>query len=166
MLYDGDCGFCAIWIRRWQQVTGEQVEYLPSKDARVETLFPEVPSDRFDSAVHLVETDGSVYSGAEAAFRALAYHPEHRWLLDWYKHSPALARASEWSYQRVARNRGFFSLLTRVAWGQHVETPTHLLVRDLFLRLLAIIYLIALISLWVQLPGLVGSNGIEPAKLT
>lgn len=35
--------------------------------------------------------------------------------------------------------------------------------RWLFLRLLGVIYLIAFVSLWVQIQGLVGSNGILPA---
>ena len=24
MVYDGDCNFCTLWIRRWQQLTGDQ----------------------------------------------------------------------------------------------------------------------------------------------
>jgi hypothetical protein len=35
--------------------------------------------------------------------------------------------------------------------------------RRLFLRLLALVYLTAFVSLWVQIDGLVGSNGILPA---
>src|SRR6266581_3256045 len=102
MLYDGACGFCAIWIRRWQHMTGEQVEYLPFQDARVAALLPELPPDQLSAAVHLLETDGAVYSGAEAAFRALGCQPEHRWLLDWYEHSRTFAHASEWSYRFIA----------------------------------------------------------------
>ena len=36
------------------------------------------------------------------------------------------------------------------------------LARRLFLRLLGVIYLIAFASLWLQIKGLVGSNGILP----
>ncbi|HXW00931.1 MAG TPA: lipase maturation factor family protein [Anaerolineae bacterium] len=39
----------------------------------------------------------------------------------------------------------------------------HRLTRWLFLRLLGLIYLIAFVSLWVQLSGLIGSRGILPA---
>src|SRR2546426_4640111 len=35
--------------------------------------------------------------------------------------------------------------------------------RRLFLKLMAIVYLIAFVSLWVQIEGLAGSNGILPA---
>jgi hypothetical protein len=53
-----------------------------------------------------------------------------------------------------------------VAWGGHVEPSTYVLVRSLFLKSLGIIYLIAFLSLWVQLMGLIGSDGILPATLT
>jgi hypothetical protein len=115
--------------------------------------------------VQLVEPDGCVYGGAEAVFRALAQNPHERWLLDWYEHSPVFAHASEWGYRVVARHRTFFSALTRLGWGRHVDPPTHNLVRWAFLRALGVIYLIAFVSLWVQIIGLVGSDGILPAKL-
>jgi len=165
MIYDGDCNFCTLWIHRWQQATGQVIDYLPFQDTRVAEQFPGL-SERFETAVHLIETNGLVYSGAEAVFRALATQPRKRWLLNWYQRSPALARATEWSYRQVACHRGFFSFLTRIAWGRHVERPSHELVRWIFLRSLGAIYLIAFISLWVQILGLVGGDGILPAKLT
>jgi hypothetical protein len=41
--------------------------------------------------------------------------------------------------------------------------PTHTLARWLFLRALGAVYLVAFLSLWVQVAGLVGSRGILPA---
>ena len=41
--------------------------------------------------------------------------------------------------------------------------PTYALTRWLFLRLLAVVFLIAFVSYWVQLDGLIGSQGILPA---
>ena len=125
---------------------------------RVAARFPEVPRGQFETAVQLVEPDGQVYGGAEAVFRALAHKPHERWLLDWYEHSPVFAHATEWGYRLVARNRGFFSALTRLAWGRHLDQPTHNLVRWVFLRSLGLIYLIAFVSLWVQIIGLVGQR--------
>ncbi len=43
--------------------------------------------------------------------------------------------------------------------------PTYLLARWLFLRLLGVVYLIAFLSLAVQITGLVGDHGILPARL-
>ena len=42
--------------------------------------------------------------------------------------------------------------------------PTFFLTRWLFLRLLGVIYLIAFLSLWTQINGLIGSDGILPAE--
>ena len=115
MIYDGDCTFCSRWIRRWQQTAGGHLDYLPFQDPAVAARFPDVPRSQFESAVQLVETDGSVYGGAEAVFRALAYKPHKRSLLDWYQRSPLFARTSEWGYRLVARHRAVFAAVTRVA---------------------------------------------------
>ena len=163
MIYDGDCNFCTLWIHRWQQTTGDHLDYLPFQDQSVAARFPEVPRGQFETAVQLVEPDGCVYGGAEAVFRALALNPHEGWLQDWYEHSPVFAHTSEWGYRLVAGHRRFFSALTRLAWGRQLDPPTHNLVRWAFLRSLGIIYLIALVSLWVQILGLVGTDGILPA---
>src|SRR6266850_37339 len=115
VIYDGECAFCCFWIRRWQQVTDQRVDYVPFQDQGAGTGFPELPQQLLQAAVHLVETDGSVFSGAEAAFRALAHNPSEHWLLDWYDHSPTFARATEAAYRFVANHRGLFSALTRFA---------------------------------------------------
>ena len=41
--------------------------------------------------------------------------------------------------------------------------PGFTLSRWLFLRLVGVIYLIAFVSLWMQIDGLIGRNGIQPA---
>src|SRR6266851_3603107 len=102
VIYDGECAFCCFWIRRWQQVTGERVDYAPFQDQGAVTGFPGLTRELLQTALHLVETDGAVFSGAEAAFRALAHNPSERWLLDWYEHSLTFARVSETTYRFVA----------------------------------------------------------------
>ncbi len=44
------------------------------------------------------------------------------------------------------------------------DSPSQRLTRDVFVRLLALVHLLALISLWPQLHGLVGADGILPAR--
>ena len=39
LVYDGDCGFCKLWIRRWQRTTGARVDYLPFQDAGIAGRF-------------------------------------------------------------------------------------------------------------------------------
>src|SRR5208282_3824301 len=163
MVFDGDCNFCTLWIRRWQQITGDAVDYLPSQDASTAAQFPEIPRERFQTAVQFLETDGAVYSGAEAVFRTLAKNPRWRWPLTIYERAPVLARITESAYGFVAGHRTLFSRLTRWFWGRHVELPDYFLTRWIFLRALGLIYLVAFVSLWTQINGLIGHNGILPA---
>jgi predicted DCC family thiol-disulfide oxidoreductase YuxK len=166
LIFDGDCNFCSLWVRRWEQQTAGQFDTVRAQEAKVAAQFPELSSEQLAAAVHLVEPDGVVYSGAEAVFRALALAPRGRWPLDCYARSAAFAGVSEWFYNLVARHRQFFSWLTRVGWGRELAPPSHWLVRAVFLRWLGAVYFIAFVSLWVQIPGLIGSDGILPVKLT
>ncbi|MGH8023792.1 MAG: lipase maturation factor family protein, partial [Limisphaerales bacterium] len=79
-----------------------------------------------------------------------------------YETSGAFAGASERAYQFIAARRNLFSFLTRLAWGRHVERPDYRLTRWIFLRALGAVYLVAFISLWTQIGGLIGHNGILP----
>jgi predicted DCC family thiol-disulfide oxidoreductase YuxK len=162
MVYDGDCRFCGLWIRRWQQMTGDAVDYLPSRDPQIASRFPEIPRQNFQTSVQLIEPNGTVFSGAEAVFRSLAKNADVHWPLRFYQSSPLFADITEWSYAFVARHRTAFSWLTRILWGNHVEWPEHYLTRWVFLRLMGVIYLIAFVSLWTQVIGLIGHNGIVP----
>src|SRR5262249_14803913 len=47
---------------------------------------------------------------------------------------------------------------------KNVRRPTYVWARRWFLRVLGLAYLIAFASLWVQVDGLVGSNGISPVN--
>jgi predicted DCC family thiol-disulfide oxidoreductase YuxK len=162
LVFDGDCHFCGLWIRRWRQLTGDAVDFLPAQDPRVAEQFPEIPRAQFDTAVVLIAADGAVHSGAEAVFRALAQNPNWQWPLRGYENFPAVARFAESAYRVVADHRPLFSTLTRWGWGKHVEAPAYFLVRSFFLRALGVIYFFAFVSLWTQITGLIGHNGILP----
>ena len=58
----------------------------------------------------------------------------------------------------------YLSTLTKSLRKANSNSPTYFISRWLFLRTLGLIYLIAFLSLWVQIDGLVGSNGILPAR--
>jgi hypothetical protein len=111
----------------------------------------------------LIETDGTVYEGAEAVFRALTYARYQSWAFWMYESVPGFAAVTEWMYQFVAGQRELFSWLTRVFWGADPSPPDYLLSRWVFLRFLGVIYLIAFVSLGAQVDGLIGSEGISPA---
>ncbi len=164
MVFDGDCNFCGLWIRRWRQLTHDAVDYLPSQDPQIAARFPEIPRERFQNSVQLIETNGEVISGAEAVFRTLAKNSRAAWPLSLYKSSRTFSKLTERAYEFVASHRTGFSLFTRLLWGKHVERPDYYLTRWIFLRALGVIYLIAFVSLWTQVPGLIGHNGILPEQ--
>ncbi len=160
LIFDGDCGFCRRWIRRWKSETGDAVDYAPSQE--VSARFPEIESESFRRSVQLVLPSGEVFEGARAAFGALAQAPRRRWLLAAYQSVPGFAPAAELAYRLIARHRGAASAATRLLWGARTEKPEYHVSSDLFLRLVGICYFTAFVSLWVQIRGLIGSGGILP----
>lgn len=115
MIYDGDCGFCRLWIARWSALTKERVVYRSSQD--VGKNYPQISPENFESSVYFVDLDGSYCSGAQAVFKTLAYAPKGKLFLRAYESVPGFALISEWAYRRVASNRNFFSTLTRWILG-------------------------------------------------
>jgi predicted DCC family thiol-disulfide oxidoreductase YuxK len=64
LIYDGDCGFCKRWIKRWQKITGDAIDYAPYQ--AVHAQYPQIPITQFQKAVQFVESSGQFYSGAYA----------------------------------------------------------------------------------------------------
>ena len=162
MIWDGECHFCRRWIERWREITAGEVDYVTYQEAA--NRFPEIPVEQFKSAVAFIEPDGQAFFAAEAVYRSLRYRSSRKWLAWSYDHVPGFAAVSELAYKLIARHRGIGSAVTRLLWGKDVRPPTYFWARRWFLRTLGVIYLIAFVSLWVQVDGLVGSDGISPIK--
>src|SRR6202140_3671519 len=162
LIFDWRCGFCRIWIDYWKQLTGSQVDYAPSQDVGKE--YPQIPAERFGQAVQLVMPGGEVLGGAKAVVTTLTYVPGMAWLLWMYGHLPGFAPLTETGYRLVAANRSFFYSVTRFTFGRRISVLRYTRVEWLFLRLLAAIYLIAFVSLAVQIKGLIGARGILPVE--
>jgi predicted DCC family thiol-disulfide oxidoreductase YuxK len=162
IIWDGDCHFCRRWIERWREIMRDEVDYEISK--KVGDRFPEIPREQFERSVIYIETDGAVYSGAEAVFRSLRCRSSKKWLAWSYDRLPGFAPVSESLYKIISCNRRFASVITRLLWGNDVRPPTYFAARRWFLRAVGLIFLIAFVSLWVQIDGLIGSNGITPVR--
>jgi predicted DCC family thiol-disulfide oxidoreductase YuxK len=160
LLYDGHCGFCGIWVRYWQRLTGGRVAYAPAQEAAAQ--FPEISSEDFKRSVWLVQPDGTRFSGARAAFELMAHAPGKTWPLWWYRHVPGFASLAESSYRQIAGHRDFFYGVTRLFWGREIYPSTWRLTRSVFLKGLAIVFLVAFLSMIPQIAGLIGQNGISP----
>jgi predicted DCC family thiol-disulfide oxidoreductase YuxK len=162
MIWDGECHFCKRWIERWQGITAGKVDYVTYQQAA--HRFPEIPIEQFKRAVALVEPDGKTFFAAEAVYRSLRYRCSRKWLAWSYDHIPGFAPISETAYKFIARHRSLASTITRLLWGNDVRPPTYFWAQRWFLRTLGVTYLIAFVSLWVQVDGLIGSDGVSPVN--
>ncbi|MGB1109205.1 MAG: lipase maturation factor family protein [Gammaproteobacteria bacterium] len=169
LIYDGDCGICAWWVRYWRRLTGERVRYAPYQE--VAGRYPEIPQSEFEKAIHFIPAKGRPAKGAHAAFRVLAqaagagngHGATHGWWLNLYRLLPGFAPISEFVYRKVAANRTMFARLTWLAYGRRELQPvSHDAASWLFLRIFGLILLSAFISFAVQAQGLIGSEGIVP----
>jgi predicted DCC family thiol-disulfide oxidoreductase YuxK len=160
MIYDGGCSFCNRWIERWRRRTGPAIDYQPYQQGAAS--FPRIPVEAFGKAVHLVEPDGRVSRGAAAVFRSFELANRLRWLAWAYGSIPGFAAICETVYAAIARHRDFANRLDLLLIGPGTEPTSFRLTGQIFLRSLGIIYIIAFVSLWVQIDGLIGSRGILP----
>src|SRR5437870_7966307 len=160
VIWVGECHFCQVWVERWREITAGKVDYATYQE--VADRFPEIPRDEFRRAMAFIEPDGEAFLAAEAVYRSLGYRSSRRWLAWSYDHVPGFAAISETAYKFIARHRGLGSTFTRLLWGKDVRPPTYFWARRWFLRALGLTYLVAFASLWVQVDGLVGSNGVSP----
>ena len=158
MLFDGDCLFCRRWVAAWRRETGSTIDYAPYQ--QVAGRFPEIAGVDMQGAVQLVSTDGSVQSGAEAVMAALGdAWPVRKWL---YEHVPGAKAVTNSGYRSIAKHRNLFSRLAHLWWGRGLTPTSWFVSRDLFLKGLAVVYLFAFWSMWSQVGGLVGAQGILP----
>ena len=174
LLYDGHCRFCVAQAARLQRATGGRMELLDFRAAGVLARFPQVDAAACERAMQLVQPDGRVLGGADAAREAIRLRPALR-PVAWLMGLPGLRQLAAAGYRAVAANR--YRLGGRVescedeACAAHVPPPPRpgplsaprALVRDLWLRLLGVIVAIAFLSLSVQVVPLVGAHGIMPA---
>ncbi|MDQ6626348.1 MAG: lipase maturation factor family protein [Verrucomicrobiota bacterium] len=161
LIFDGECHFCRRWVERWREMTAGRVDYTSSQE--VGAKFPEISPDAFAKSVQLVRPNGEVFSGANAVFRSLESRRGGKALLWCYEHVPGFAALTETAYSAVAQNRHLASAATRWLWGDDVRRPVYYNARRWFLRWLGLVYLIAFISVWVQVDGLMGEHGLTPA---
>jgi predicted DCC family thiol-disulfide oxidoreductase YuxK/general stress protein CsbA len=159
LLYDGNCGFCRIWVEFWRELTGARVEYLPWQNNK--DSFPGIPTEDLGRGVQLIEK-GRRWSNAEAITRLLARVPEYSWM-DWvYRKIPGFGFIAEFAYQIVSAQRNLLYGITRALWGSRITVPAYTFAAGLLARGLPVIYLIAFFSLAIQVRGLLGSSGILP----
>jgi predicted DCC family thiol-disulfide oxidoreductase YuxK len=104
ILYDGDCRLCRGAAKQFERLLGGCGTELRSfRDEGVLAAFPGVLPERCEKAMQLVQADGRVFEGAEAAVRALGRRPLGKLLFVYYV--PGLRRVVDWLYGLIARYR-------------------------------------------------------------
>ena len=160
LIWDGNCRFCELWVERWRVATCGKFDDAPSQE--VAARYPQIPANVFDHVVVYIDETGRVFTGAEAIFRATRVGVPYR-AFGWaYDHVPGFAGVSNFLYRIVARNRPLASAITRALWGNDVRPASYQHAQRWFLRGLGLVYLVAFVSLWVQVDGLIGANGVLP----
>jgi predicted DCC family thiol-disulfide oxidoreductase YuxK len=144
LVFDGECSFCRRWVERWRAAGAEHFDIEPFQSAAAR--YPELAPAQFEQAVQLIQTDGRVFSAAEAVLRARALATSGGWLLAGYERLPGFAPAAETIYRAVASHRPLLSWLTGVFWGAEVSRPSFGVSTWLFLRRLGLVSFFAFFS--------------------
>ncbi|MDE3196459.1 MAG: lipase maturation factor family protein [Acidobacteriota bacterium] len=149
LIYDGDCSFCRMWVEFWRGLTGDRIDYRTA-----------------DGAIDAVEyADGETRcSGAEAVFELLSGVSGYGWLLWMHRNVPGFAALAGLCYRFIAGHRNAAYRVTRALWGERVEPASYRVACGIFVRILALIYMVAFASFGIQARGLVGSEGILPIR--
>ncbi len=160
-VWDGDCRFCGWWVRRWMSRLPEgAVRSVPFQE--VAGRFPEIPESSLRRSAKLILPDGRVLEAAASVFRLLAIGGRG-WAWKLYRGLPPFRWIAEAVYGRVARHRSAAEATTRWVWGDDPSPPTFAVGGWLFRLSLGLVYVVAFLSLLVQVDGLVGPQGILPA---
>jgi len=175
LLYDGHCRFCVAQTARLLRWSGARLEALSFREPGVLARFPQVSAPACERAMQLVLPDGRVLEGADAALAALALRPALARLAA-VGRLPGLRQLLRAGYRVIAANRSRLpgaalecsdeTCRVHVAAERPANGPLsapRALVRDLWLRLLGVVLIIAFLSLHAQVLPLFGARGVLPA---
>jgi predicted DCC family thiol-disulfide oxidoreductase YuxK len=105
VLYDGHCRFCTVNVGKLLALARRgAIEALSFQEPGVLDRFPGLSYDECMRAMQLITPEGRVFSGFEAAVRAVATRP----LLGWFAYLyylPGLRQLCDLAYSWIARNR-------------------------------------------------------------
>ena len=159
LVYDGDCAFCRYAVEYAASVTADTVEYRPYQEVMAD--YPDIAEAEFADSIQLF-VDGERRERADAAFRTLAIGGVRFWDR-LHRRLPGFAPLTDALYRWVARHRGLCLAITRPLFGRELRRAEFNVTADLVIRGIALCGLFAFLSLWWQIEGLVGPQGVLPA---
>ncbi|MFN6945527.1 MAG: DCC1-like thiol-disulfide oxidoreductase family protein [Cytophagaceae bacterium] len=116
VLWDMECDFCRFWIKRWERWSEGRVEYKPYQSGKSD--FPDVSEKHFKEAVCMVESDGHVLKGAEAALKSMVYGNKLKLVFRLYKASTIFKFIADKCYLFVSKRRDSFYRITTFFLGK------------------------------------------------
>ncbi len=110
VIFDGKCNACKLAARRMHQldIGDKRLSFLSLHDKRVENRYPELSYDDLMDQMYVIDTTGKRHGGAEAV-RYLSRRLPMLWPLCPVLHIPGTAKAWQWMYRLIARNRYWIS---------------------------------------------------------
>jgi predicted DCC family thiol-disulfide oxidoreductase YuxK len=115
VLYDGDCGFCAVMLAlllRWDRAN--RVAPVPIQSARGEALLAEMAREDRLKSWHLIDTAGALYSGGAGLPVILGALP---WAAPIARVASRFPTVTSRAYEWVARHRVLLGRPLRRARG-------------------------------------------------
>ncbi len=106
LIYDGECGFCRLWVRRLRRLMRRAPECLPFQDAPLEQFG--LTREQCSVAVQYVDKRGRVSAGSDAVARLFIGAGSLWFVPGWLMVVPGVRQISQASYRWVARNRHRF----------------------------------------------------------
>ncbi|MCG8583525.1 MAG: DUF393 domain-containing protein [Pirellulales bacterium] len=105
ILFDGECAVCRSGVEMLRRIDGgREFEYVSLHDQRARDLLPDRSHEDLMREMHLVESDGRWYAGAEAV-RAISRRVPVLWGVAVCLHVPGTLPVWNRLYRAIARRR-------------------------------------------------------------
>lgn len=123
-------------------MTHDKINYQPYE--KVAHDFPDIEIKAFQQAVRLIEPDGRVFSGAEAALRTFQYGTRWNRVYPLYVNKKWFRAVCNSAYDWIAKHRQFMHKLSVALFGSNPENLRHYWILYL-LGLVALIVVLAVV---------------------
>lgn len=105
IIYDGECNFCRRQVQRLQQRDrAMQFEYAARQLEGLDARFPLLASSDFNTGMRLIDPQGQIFVGADAAYEIARRLPGYR-RIAWLYRLPVFHQFAKAGYALVARYR-------------------------------------------------------------
>ncbi len=105
LIFDGQCVLCLRAVETLRSLPCEaEIDMVPLQQNPLPALPCKLTREQLQAEIHVIETDGTVFKGADALIRILRTVPSLRWLEPMYR-VPGLRPAASFFYKWIAKHR-------------------------------------------------------------